>query len=134
MAQPVKYKRPRRINPVSVTVVLVLAALAYLTYQFLPLYLLRHEAFRVLEETGSKFAGSKGRYRTNPKEVDRLRREMDNELRRIGVDDPKMESWIEIHGKKTEFGIVYSKFVHWPFDVQEPHEIEYQVEHALELP
>ena len=60
MTTPVKYNKPRRINVVSVVLVALLAMAGYATYLYLPLYLTKHEAYRVLEETGSKVAGRAG--------------------------------------------------------------------------
>jgi hypothetical protein len=131
MAQAIKYKKPRKINPVSVGLVLALSFIGYLAYQFVPLFLLKQEAYRVLEEHGSKYAGRYTFYRSDPKNLETLRRLMNTELRRVGVTDPQMESWIEIDGPEVRFGCVFSERLHWPFDVLEPHEFVFEAEHLV---
>ena len=53
MVKPVKYKKPRRINAVSVTLVAILVVLGVVAWEYLPLYITRQEAYRVLESYGS---------------------------------------------------------------------------------
>jgi len=134
MATPVKYKKPRRINVVSVTLVLVLALAAYAAYQWLPLYFRRHEAYRVLQETGSKLAGRAGYYEADAQAREEMRRTMQRQLVEIGIDDPKIETWVEIEGKEARLGVVYSAWIEWPLDVVERQESVYEVEHVVVLP
>ncbi|MCX4246399.1 hypothetical protein [Paraliomyxa miuraensis] len=134
MAQPIKYKKPRRINVVSVSVVLVLAAGAYALYQWFPLYVKRNEAHRVLQETGSKIAGRPVIYEEDTKVREELRRTMQRQLVEIGIDDPQIETWIEIEGKVVKVGVVYSSYLEWPFDVFPRHERIDQVEHEVVVP
>ncbi len=131
MATPVHYKKPRRINVVSVTLVLVVTLLAYLGYQWFPLYMMRHEAYRVLQETGSKLAGRAGYYEQDAEAREELRKTMQRELTRVGVEDPKLETWIEIEGKQVRLGVVYSVWIEWPFDVIAKQESIYEVEHVM---
>jgi hypothetical protein len=131
MPQAVKYKRPRKINSVSVTLVLILALAGYMTYQFLPLYLLKQEAYRILEETGSQYAGKHSFYRADPKRMEKLQRKMNSDLRTIGVTDSELESWIEPDGPEVRFGCIFSVHVRWPFDVIEEHEFVFEQEHIV---
>lgn len=133
MAQPVQYKKPRRINAVSVTLVLLLLAGGYALYQWFPRYMLRHEAYRVLQETGSKLAGRAAYYEEDTNAREQLRLEMQRQLVNVGVEDPKLETWIEIEGKEVRLGVVYSTWIEWPFDVVARQESIYEVEHELVL-
>lgn len=128
---PVNYKPPRRINVVSVTLVALLALGVYLAYQYLPLYLLRQEVFRILEETGSAFVGSKGQYLASDKKRENLRTKMESEVRRVGVTDPDLETWIEVDEPEVRFGAMYSTWIDWPFDIIERTERVYEVEHVV---
>lgn len=134
MPNPVQYKKPRRINVVSVTLALVLLALGWVAYQWLPLYFKRHEAYRVLQETGSKLSKRAGFYEQDTQAREDVRKTMQRELVNVGVDDPKLETWIEIEGKEARLGVVYSAWIEWPLDVVERHETVYEVEHVLVLP
>lgn len=134
MATPIKYKKPRRINVVSVTLVVVLSLLAYAGYQWFPLYMTRNEAYRVLQETSSKLAGRAGYYEQDAGAREELRKAMQRELTRVGVEDPKLETWIEIEGKEVRLGVVYSTWIEWPFDVIKAQESVYEVEHVVVLP
>ncbi len=134
MAQAVKYKKPRRINVVSVALAAFLAVFGYLAYQYLPLFLQKQEAFRVLEETGSAFSGRRAYYIEVRDATEALRRQMEGDLRRVGVDDPELESWIELDDAEARFGAVYSIWLDWPFDVIEKQEFVYEIEHVVTLP
>ena len=134
MATPVQYKKPRRINVVSVTLVLLLALAGYAAWQWAPLYFERHEAYRVLQETGSKIAGRAGYYEQDAQAREDLRKTMQRQLVDVGIEDPRMETWIELEGKELRLGVVYSAWFEWPFDVVERKEIVHQVEHVVALP
>jgi hypothetical protein len=131
MPQPVKYKRPRRINVVSVTLVALLALAAYLTVQYLPLYLQKHEVYRVLEEHGSKLARRKALYRTDPIAREDLRRKMEAEIRRLGIMDPELETWVEVDDGEARLGAYYSETITWALDIVSPYTKDYEVEHIL---
>lgn len=132
--QKVKYKKPRKINPISVTVAAVLFLIGFLIYQYLPLALKSGEATRVLDEAASKYAGQPGRFREYPKEVQALKVKMRNNLQLVGVTDPDLEVWIEEDSKfQVRFGCLYSEWVRWPFDIIEPQEKVYELEYTLSL-
>ena len=134
MVQKVKYKKPRKINPISVSIVAVLGLLGFLAYQYVPLSLKSGEATRVLDEAASKYAGQPARFRTEPQEVDRLRKQMRNDLQLVGVMDPDMEVWIEADSDYlVRFGCLYSEWIEWPFDIIERQEKVYELEYTLEL-
>jgi hypothetical protein len=134
MAIPVHYKKPRRINAVSVTIVLLLSIGGWFAYQWAPLYFERQEAYRVLQETGSKLAGRAGYYEQDATAREDMRKAMQRQLVEVGIDDPQIETWIEIEGKQARLGVVYSAWIEWPFDVVERQESVYQVEHVVALP
>lgn len=134
MAKSVKYKQPRRFNAITVVLILVAMVIAYLTYQYLPLFLVKQEAYRVLDETASVFAGQKNRYLDVPEERDNLERKMRGQLQQVGIEDPGFETWIEIDSKhKVRIGVAYIQTVHWPFDVVEPQEDVIELEYPLTL-
>jgi len=134
MAKPVKYKQPRAINAVTVVLIVVAAVVAYLTYQYLPIFMVKQESYRVLDETASVFSGSKNRYLADPKQVDDLERKMRIELQRAGIDDPGFETWIEVDSKHSvRLGVAYIETVNWPFDVIEPQENVVELEYPLTL-
>jgi hypothetical protein len=134
MATPIKYKKPRRINVVSVTVVLLLLLAGYAAWQWAPLFFKKNEAYRVLQETGSKLAGRAAYYEQDPEAREDLRKTMQRELVNVGIDDPRIETWIELDGKEVRLGVVYSAFIEWPLDVIDRQESVYEVEHVIVLP
>jgi hypothetical protein len=131
MAEVVKYKKPRKINVVSVTLALAAALLVYMAYQYVPLFIVKQEAYRVLEEHGSSFMSRKALYSEDPVARDGLRKKMFNQLRAVGVDDPDAETWIEVDGKEVRLGVVYTKWVEWPFGLIKRQEKVYEVEHLV---
>ena len=134
MAKAVKYKRPRKINPISVSLALLAALLIYLGYQYIPLKLRKGEAYRVLDETASKFSGRKARYYEDEDSLVMLKVELASNLRLVGIRDPKMEHWIEIDSLyQVRFGVVYSEFITWPFDIIETQERVEELEYTLKI-
>lgn len=134
MTQGVKYKRPRKFNIVTFVLLLLLAFGAYMAYQHLPLFLLRHDVYRVLEEHGSKVVARRAMYMSDHKALEALRTRMTSELRLLGVDDPEAEVWIEVERHEARLGAIYSKWVTWPFDVIARQEKVYEVEHVAPIP
>lgn len=132
MAQAVKYRPPRRINAVSVTLVALLALGGYLTYQYLPPYLQQQEVYRVLEEHGSKLAGQKVLAR-DPEKREDSRRKMEAEIRQLGITDPQLETWIELHDGEVRLGAFYSETITWAFDVIGPQSRDYEIEHIVDF-
>jgi hypothetical protein len=134
MAQAIKYKRPRKINLVSITLVAIALLIGYLISQYLPIYLRKQEAYRVLDETASQFAGQKNRYLASEPHFLQLQQRMGNDLRLVGIDDPEMEHWIEVDNESTvRFGVLYHETVEWPWDVIEPQTDEIELEYELAL-
>lgn len=133
MPEIIKYKKPRRINVVSVSLALLTAFGLYMGVQWFPLFLQKQEAFRALEETGSKFARNRGMYILEPKKAEALRMQMANEIRRAGVTDPEMETWIEIDETEARIGVLYSTWLDWPFDILTRTESIEELEHIVEF-
>ena len=132
--QKVQYKKPRRINVVSVTLIILGLVAGYLVYQYLPIFLKKQEALRVLDEVASEFSGSRERFIKDQKSMEKLHREMKNELRLIGIDDPYYETWIEVgDDDHVKFGVAYVEKVEWPFEVIKATEETVQVEYDLDL-
>lgn len=131
MTTPVKYKKPRRINIISVTLVGLLALGGYAAYLYVPLYLTKHDAYRVLEETGSKVAGRPAFYEDDGAALDELRMQMQRQIKGLGVDDPQLETWIEFEGKQVHLGVLYSETIEWPFGIVKPQQSVYELEHTI---
>lgn len=131
MTTPVKYKKPRRINIVSITIVGLLALGGYAAYLYVPLYLAKHDAYRVLEDTGSKIAGRPAFYEDDSAARDELRLQMQRQIKGLGINDPNLETWIEFEGKQVHVGVVYSQWIEWPFGVAERQESVYELEHTI---
>lgn len=134
MAQAIRYKRPRKLNVVSLSLLAAFVSAVVVASEYLPMYLRKQEAYRVLDETSSTFAGQKHRYLKDPASLEQLTHKMAAELRRLGIDDPDMEHWIEPENDHTiRFGVVYTEVLTWPFDLVGPHEKEIQAEYVLTL-
>ena len=134
MIQTVKYKKPRKINPISVTLVAILLVLGFLVYQYVPLMLKAGEATRVLDEAASKYSAQAGRNRAEKDEVKKHLRHMRRDLQLAGVVDPDLEVWIEADAVHTvRFGCLYSEWIVWPYDIIERQEKIYELEYVLTL-
>lgn len=130
---PAQYKKQRSINVVSITVLLLLLALGYAGWEYVRVAFARQEAFRVLEETSSTFAGRSSLYRADADEREQLRKRMTQQLFAAGVTDPEAETWIELDKDGAHFGVVYTATYHWPFDVLEPIERDIQIERTISI-
>lgn len=130
---PVRYKKPRAINLVTVVLVLAVVALGYAAWEFTRVLFLRQEAYRVLEETSSAFYGGRSLYLAESREREALERKMMQRLREIGISDPDAETWIEVEQDGAHFGVVYTAVYHWPLDVFAPIRRDVQIEHVSAL-
>lgn len=116
MAEAVSYKKPRKINFVVIAILLALIVGVYLLIVYLPVYMRKSEALRVLDETSSTFTGQSSRMLADDDQVDKLLRDMTAELRIVGVEDPEAEYWIEIDDdNQARFGVLYSDWIDLPF-------------------
>jgi hypothetical protein len=116
VAESVTYKKPRKFNIVVVGLLGGLALLVYLAWLYIPLYFRKSEVMRVLDETSSEFTGSSSRMLADDKLVDKMLREMRNEIQALGVNDPQAEYWIEIdNDDQIRFGALYSDWIPLPF-------------------
>jgi hypothetical protein len=130
---PAQYKKQRSINAVSITVLLALVALGYAGWEYARVAMQRQEAYRVLEETSSAFAGRSSLYREDADERETLRQRMQVQLHVAGVTDPEAETWIELEKDGAHFGVVYTAEYRWPFDVRAPIERDIQIEHVIAI-
>jgi len=131
MPESVKYKKPARINIVSVTIALAIAIMAVLAWQYIPVHVEKQEAYRVLEEYGSQFMSRKSMYLEDANARDQLRRKMINDLRTAGIEDPQAEFWIEVDGHEVTLGVAYVAVIEWPFGLLPRQEKLYELEHRF---
>ncbi|MBC8070022.1 MAG: hypothetical protein IAG13_16915 [Deltaproteobacteria bacterium] len=129
--KPVDYRKPRVINPVSVTLVAVLLAGGYAGYELVRVEFQRQEVFRVLEETGSTFAGKHSLYEKDAKQRELLRSRMQSQVVALGISDPELETWVDAAPGQAQLGVVYTASYHWPFDAFAPIAREIQLEHDV---
>lgn len=116
MAEPVRYKQPRKLNWVVVVLLLALVGGAYLVWVYVPVSLRKSEVMRVLDETSSEFTGQSSRMMAERKLVDQLQRKMQSDIQLVGVEDPKAEYWIDLDSDdRVRFGVLYSDWIELPF-------------------
>ena len=114
MAQ--QYKKPRRINAVSVIIFLVLAAAAYAAVQFGPPHYRKWKASGILSEAANK---------VYPKRmvapdavadfVEKIRTETAAQLRELGIADPGLRVTINLNPKRISVGVEYVEIIKHPF-------------------
>ena len=130
MVKTVKYKRPRKINPVSVTLVALLLFMCYSLYRGGELLMLRMETERVVKRTGVTFNSKRGFYLNNPNQLKRIAGKLRMDIMNLGVEDPKTtEHWVDItNPNEILIGVYYLQKFEWPFDLREPTYFEIQQE------
>jgi hypothetical protein len=97
---PTEYRKPRKINAVSITMVLILGALVYVGYSLWPIVTLRLRVKSELEDVLPNF----WRVNLRPEdyartEIARMKRELMVKLPQLGVRDKKADVVFE-RGKK----------------------------------
>lgn len=100
-AKRTEYKKPSRINPVSISILLVMAGLAYVGYCLWPVLALRaaakDELYGVLPQLYRAQLKAPGLIEP---EIVRIRKEVVANLRKDGVKDPRLQV-ILTHNKKV---------------------------------
>ena len=129
----VEYKKPRKINVVSVSLFLSLGFGIYMGTQYANLFFIKQEAARALEATSSRFHRSPKAYLSDPKIRLNLENFMKAELSRSGISSPD-DVWIEAEGKEVFFGVQYTRELHWPFAMVKPTTQVYEAEHVVVMP
>ncbi len=126
----VEYKKPRKINVVSVSLVILIGLSIYMGIQMVSISMDRSEAHRALQETSSKFFRNQSTYLRNPESRKKLIGFMEGELARAGVGSPE-DLWIDVDGKEVFLGVKFKREIHWPFELLEPIPREIVAEHAI---
>ena len=126
MSRRIKYKKPRKINPVSVTIVAILAFIVYVIAKTGPIFLTQMETQRVIKGVGVKFQGSRSRYMANKPSLNMLRDNLLKDTFGVGVEGRETtEHWIDVSDKDgVLIGVHYEQRFEWPFEMRETTIIE----------
>jgi hypothetical protein len=107
--QRVEYHRPRRINAVSVTLMLIVGACAWVGFSFWPLIVLRSNVKNELAEAIPHLWRSNLRPDSQARaELTALRRQLVERLHQLGVKDSKLDLAIERNKKWVSMTAHYS--------------------------
>ena len=126
MNRRIKYKRPRKINPVSVTIVGIIAFIIYVIAKTGPIFLTQMETQRVIKGVGVKFQKSRSRYLSSPESLEMLRNNFMSDIFNVGVEGrDTTEHWIDISDTDAVMiGVHYQQRFEWPFEMRETTIIE----------
>ncbi len=128
MGEAVSYKQPRKLNWVVFVILAALVAGGYMAWIYIPISLRKSEVMRVLDETSSEFTGKSSRMLAERKLVDKLLRDMSNDIQALGVSDPQAEYWIEIDDEnQVRFGVLYSDWLELPWGEPRERIVELQM-------
>jgi len=130
MSRRVKYKKPRKINPVSVTIVGIIAFIIYVIAKTGPVFLTQMETQRIIKGVGVKFQKSRSRYLAAPESRQMLRDQFLADVFNVGVEGRKTtEHWIDISDSESvKIGVYYQQQFEWPFEMRETTIIEVEQE------
>lgn len=136
MAKKIKYKRPRKINPVSVSWALAIFSLIYVFVKGFNIFMLRMETERVIKSYAVKFNSTRGRWLQNPKRLEILSGKFRNDLLNMGIENPKTtEHWIDITDPdEVLIGVYYIQHLSYPFGIIEDTTFEIQQEVRCKKP
>lgn len=112
---PTEYRQPKKINPVSITLLLIVSAIAYVIYSVWPVVTLRLRVKSELEDTLPNF------YRVNLRpedyartEIARMKKELLAKLPKIGVKDKNLEVIFNRGKKRVSIEARFSTTVTFP--------------------
>lgn len=121
MALPTQYRRIRKLNEVTIPMILLAVALALIVGEMGPTWLIRVETNRVVKSYTEQFERRRGRYLEREDELETLTRNFSRDLRQAGVSDPDMEYWIEIDEQsQAHLGVIYVQTYRWPLNIGTP--------------
>jgi hypothetical protein len=112
----VEYRKPRKINVVSVSMLLVLGAIGYVLFALWPVYTLRASVKGELQEVLPRL------WKlnllpdvTSRPELVKMRKELLDRLRKVGVTDKKLELIVERDKKRVALEARFSTEAHFPW-------------------
>ena len=110
-----RYTSPRRINLVSLTLFLAVAAGVYAIVKFGPSYYRQFEIREVLENYAVRYvARASGLGLSSSEQEDRLSDEAEDELRERGVPDPGVRVRFEVSAGQVTARAEYSETIEHP--------------------
>jgi hypothetical protein len=109
------YRKPRKINAVSITLLLIAGAVAYVIYCLWPVAILRQRVKGELEDTLPNF------YRVNLRpedyartEIARMKKDLLEKIPKLGVKDKKLEVIFDRGKKRVAIEARFSTTVTFP--------------------
>jgi hypothetical protein len=112
---PTEYRKPGKINAVSITLLLIVSAIAYVIYSLWPVVTLRLRVKSELEDTLPNL------YRVNLRpedyarvEIARMKKDLTAKLPKIGVKDKNLELVFERGKKRVAIEARFSTTVTFP--------------------
>jgi hypothetical protein len=113
--QPTQYRKPKRINAVSVTLAVLVLLAAYFVYCVYPVVNLRLRAKSELEDVLPQFWRANLRPEGYAREeIARIRKELLVKLAKAGVKDKKVEVVFERGKKRVAIEARFSAVAHFP--------------------
>jgi hypothetical protein len=111
----VSYKKPSKINAVSLLFLLIVAGLIYAGVQFGPPYYRNWKARGILAESVNKYYAKRLlNGATEAEFLDQLRKEVESQMRSLGIVDEKLRVFFDKNAKEVGGGAEYEVRVEHP--------------------
>lgn len=106
------YKKPSKFNFVTLTIVLVLLAVAYVAVQFIPPYWRKYRVKEILANAAAKVYPR----RRNPSDelLERVRDKTIRQMREVGIDDDGLEVEFQIYPSQVTVVATYRELINHP--------------------
>jgi hypothetical protein len=127
MAQ--SYKKPSKLNAVSLIVILGLAALAYCGFKFSPAYYRKWKARGIISETAHKIYPKRA-VAEETEFFDEVKKQAVAELRNLGIEDPALRIDFQRSPQEVTATASYTEVVKHPFDKSTT--LDFRVEERVE--
>lgn len=106
--QQIQYQKPRRINVVSVTLLLMLATTVWIGISAWPLVVLRSNVKNEIEEVMPRFWKLNLRTEAQARqEMVKLKKHLTERVRKVGVKDDKLQLVFDRNKKRVAISVLY---------------------------
>jgi hypothetical protein len=120
-----RYKKPRRLNPISFVLILALLGCGYAGWKFGPPYWRKWRVKRLIDEAANWGYKRRGALGSEPSMMDTLRERTRRQIRSAGVVDPSLRIHIKVDRQRIWVSAEYNELIQHLF-IKKPTKLHFQ--------